>query len=43
MDFKDKLAFVRAKLNISQSVLAQKLGVSYVTVCRWENKKSQAH
>ena len=36
MDFKDKLLSVRAKLNLSQSELAEKLNVTYVTICRWE-------
>ena len=36
MDFKEKLISVRAKLNLSQSELAEKLNVSYVTICRWE-------
>ena len=37
MEFKDKLILARAKLNLSQEMLAKKLNVSYVTVSRWEN------
>lgn len=37
MDFKDKLILVRAKLDMTQEVLAKELNVSYVTVNRWEN------
>lgn len=36
MDFKDKLIYIRAKLNLTQSELAEKLGVSYPTISRWE-------
>lgn len=39
MQFKDKILFVRAKLNLSQQQIAEKLGVSYETVNRWENGK----
>ncbi len=36
MDFKERLLFVRAKLNLSQTDLARLLNVSYVTINRWE-------
>ena len=39
MDFADKVKYVRAKLLISQTVLAKELGVSYETVNRWERGK----
>lgn len=38
MTFAEKVKFVRAKLLLSQEQLAEKLGVSYVTISRWENK-----
>lgn len=41
MDFKDKLLYVRAKLNLSQSELASKLNVSFATINRWESGKSK--
>ena len=37
MRFADKVKTVRAKLLVSQKELAKELGVSYVTVSRWEN------
>ena len=39
MEFKDKLVFARAKLDLSQSELAKELNVSLPTVSRWENGK----
>lgn len=39
MEFKDKLIYARALLNISQAELANKLNVSLPTVSRWENNK----
>ena len=39
MEFKDKLVFARAKLDLSQAELAKKLNVSLPTVSRWENGK----
>ena len=39
MAFKDKVLYVRAKLNFSQTELAEKLKVSFATVSRWENGK----
>ena len=41
MLFADKIKFVRAKLLISQKELAKQLGVSFVTVSRWESGKLQ--
>lgn len=38
MTFADKVKHVRATLLLSQEQLAEKLGVSYVTVSRWETK-----
>ncbi|MDD3106753.1 MAG: helix-turn-helix transcriptional regulator [Bacilli bacterium] len=39
MEFKDKLVFARAKLDLSQTELAKKLNVSLPTISRWENGK----
>lgn len=39
MAFKDMVLYVRAKLNLSQTELAEKLKVSFTTVSRWENGK----
>lgn len=32
---------IRKKLNLTQEQLAQKLGVSWTTVNRWENNKTK--
>lgn len=37
MEFKDKVKYIRQRLNMSQSELALKLGVDYCTVNKWEN------
>jgi len=39
MEFKDKLLYVRAVLNITQTELANKLNVSFATINRWETGK----
>ena len=39
MEFKDKILYVRAKLNISQMELTNKLNVSFSTINRWETGK----
>lgn len=39
MTFAEKLLFVRAELNISQTQLAEQLGVAFTTINRWENSK----
>ena len=39
MEFRDKLLYVRIKLNLSQTELANKLNVSFSTINRWENGK----
>ena len=39
MDYPKLLKQYREKMFLSQEDLAQKLGVSYVTVNRWENGK----
>ena len=39
MEFNEKLIYVRAKLNLSQTELAKELKVSTVTICRWETGK----
>ena len=41
MTFADKVKKVRAELLISQKELAQAIGVSYVTVSRWESQGLQ--
>lgn len=41
MDFKDRVTYVRAKLNISQTKLGELLHVSLATIHRWENGKVQ--
>ena len=41
MEFKDKITFVRAKLNISQTKLGELLHVSLATIHRWESGKVQ--
>ena len=40
MDFKEIIIQIRAILNISQQELAKILGVSFVTINRWENGKT---
>ena len=37
MEFKDKVKYVRKKLFLSQEMMAQKLGVAFATVNRWES------
>lgn len=37
MEFKDKVKYVRQRLNMSQSELAMRIGVDYCTVNKWEN------
>ena len=41
MEFKDKITYVRAKLNISQTKLGELLHVSLATIHRWESGKVQ--
>ncbi len=38
MTFSEKVKFVRGKLLISQKELAKEIGVSMVTVARWESQ-----
>ncbi len=44
MTFGEKVKYARMKLKLSQSVLGEKIGVSYTTICRWEkeNRSPQA-
>lgn len=39
MEFNEKLIRIRAKLNLTQTELAEKLNVSFPTISRWENGK----
>lgn len=39
MEFKEKLCYVRALLNLTQTQLAEELNVSFVTLNRWESGK----
>jgi DNA-binding XRE family transcriptional regulator len=39
MEFSDKLKCARQKLNISQTAMAQELGVAFTTINRWENER----
>lgn len=41
MVFSKKLLIARAKLNLSQTQLADILGVSLITINRWENEQSK--
>ena len=36
MIFQEKLFYVRAKLNLTQTELTRELGVSFSTINRWE-------
>ena len=37
MEFSEKVKYVRKKLYLSQDSLAKQVGISFVTVNRWEN------
>lgn len=39
MDFKEKLLYARATLDLSQATLGNKLGYSFSTINRWESGK----
>ena len=39
IDYADGILKLRAKLNLSQEELAKILGVSFISVNRWENDK----
>jgi len=41
MQFSKKIYLTRMQLNMSQESLAKELGVSFATVNRWENGKSE--
>jgi len=43
MEFADQVKYVRMVLQLSQTELAQQIGISYATVSRWEreNRKPQ--
>ena len=39
MNFAEKVMFVRSELFLTQTQLAKELGVSQVTIARWETSK----
>lgn len=39
MEFKDRVIYLRAKLNLTQKQLGELMEVSLVTINRWENGK----
>ena len=39
MDFRNKLVYVRATLNLTQTELDKELNVSFTTINRWETGK----
>ncbi|MFW6336900.1 MAG: helix-turn-helix domain-containing protein, partial [Phycisphaeraceae bacterium] len=39
-DFAEQIKTLRGQLGLTQAALAERLGVSYVTVNRWENEQS---
>ncbi len=41
MKFSKKLLIARAKLSLNQTQLAEVLGVSLITINRWENEQSR--
>lgn len=41
MTINEILKKIRKEMNISQEILARDLNVSYTTINRWENNKSQ--
>ncbi len=38
MDFAEQVKYARMKLSLSQEELAERIGVSYSTVSRWERE-----
>lgn len=43
MDFKDKVKKARTELELTQKSLAKELGVTFLTINRWENGKTVLH
>lgn len=43
MKLKDQLKYVRRKLKLTQEQLAQKIGISKVTIARWESSDVEPH
>lgn len=39
MNFSEKVIYVRSELLLTQTQLAKELGVSQVTIARWESEK----
>lgn len=40
MEFSEQILYIRSNNNLSQAALAKELHVSYATISRWENGKS---
>ncbi len=40
MEFSEQILYIRSKNNLSQMALAKELHVSYATISRWKNSKS---
>lgn len=43
MTFGEKVSYVRAKMLLTQTQLAQELGVSLATIARWEIQNRKPH
>ena len=43
MKLKDQVKYVRRKLKLTQDQLAKKIGISKVTIARWENSDVEPH
>ena len=43
MKLKDQSKYVRCKLKLTQEQLAQEIGISKVTITRWENSDVEPH
>lgn len=43
MEFAEQVKFVRMLLQLSQTELAQQIGISYATVSRWERENRKPH
>lgn len=43
MEFAEQVKYVRMVLQLSQTELAQQIGISYATVSRWERENRKPH